>query len=105
MVFTVMAALAQMEIEIKRERTTDSVAKRRASGGDLGGRRQQFTDADIRYALHRTGPGRVGSGRVGRGGGRGGEIMRMSRATFYRRIAQLPEEARSPVDEHTPPDV
>src|SRR5699024_4269741 len=38
MVFTVMAALAQMELDIKRERITDSVAKRRAAGKDLGGR-------------------------------------------------------------------
>lgn len=45
MVFTVMAALAQMELEIKRERITDSVAKRRAAGKDLGGRRQTFTDS------------------------------------------------------------
>jgi DNA invertase Pin-like site-specific DNA recombinase len=37
MVFTVMAALAQMELEIKRERITDSVTKRRAAGKDLGG--------------------------------------------------------------------
>ncbi|GAA1751308.1 hypothetical protein GCM10009767_07880 [Kocuria aegyptia] len=37
MVFTVMAALAQMELEIKQERTTDSVAIRRAAGKDLGG--------------------------------------------------------------------
>lgn len=37
MVFTVMAALAQMELEIKRERITDSVTKRRTTGGDLGG--------------------------------------------------------------------
>src|SRR5699024_7092334 len=35
MVFTVMAALAQMELDIKRERITDSVAKRRAAGKDL----------------------------------------------------------------------
>ena len=37
MVFTVMAALAEMELEIKRERVTDSVAERRAAGMDLGG--------------------------------------------------------------------
>jgi DNA invertase Pin-like site-specific DNA recombinase len=37
MVFTVMAALAQMELEIKRERTTDSMAKRQAPVKDLGG--------------------------------------------------------------------
>src|SRR5690625_7486563 len=36
MVFTVMAALAQMELDIKRERITDSVVKRRAAGKDLG---------------------------------------------------------------------
>ena len=35
MVFTVMAALAQMELEIKRERITDSVAKIVASLGEL----------------------------------------------------------------------
>jgi DNA invertase Pin-like site-specific DNA recombinase len=45
MVFTVMAALAQMEREIKRERATVSVAKRRAVGRDLGRRRPTFTDS------------------------------------------------------------
>ena len=38
----------QMELEIKRERITDSVSKRRAAGKDLGGRRIQFTDSQIR---------------------------------------------------------
>lgn len=36
MLFTVMAALAQMEHEIKRERVTDSISKRRQAGLDLG---------------------------------------------------------------------
>ena len=40
MMFTVMVALAQMELDIKTERNRDSVAKRRANGGDLGGRRE-----------------------------------------------------------------
>jgi hypothetical protein len=44
MVFTVMAALAQMEFEIKRERITDTVSKRRAARKGLGGRRHAFTD-------------------------------------------------------------
>ena len=48
MVFTVMAALAQMELEIERERITDSVSKRRAAGRDLGGRRERFTDSQIK---------------------------------------------------------
>lgn len=47
MVFTVMAALAQMELEIKRERINDSVSKRRAAGRDPAGRRQQFTESQI----------------------------------------------------------
>ncbi len=50
MVFTVMAALAQMELEIKRERINNSVTKRWAAGKDLGGRRPQFTDSQIRNA-------------------------------------------------------
>ena len=47
MVFTVMAALGQMELEIKRERISDSVSKRRAAGKDLGGRKAQLTDGQI----------------------------------------------------------
>lgn len=38
MLLTIMAALKQMEHEIKRERVTDSIAKRRAAGLDLGPR-------------------------------------------------------------------
>lgn len=41
MVFTVMAALGQMELEIKREHIRDSASKRRASGQDLDGRKLQ----------------------------------------------------------------
>ncbi|MFR0637246.1 hypothetical protein RF641_04640 [Arthrobacter sp. LS16] len=47
MVFTVMAALAQMEVEIKPESNSDSVIKRRTTGGDLGGRHRTFTDFQI----------------------------------------------------------
>src|SRR6478752_2841896 len=36
MFFTIMAALAQMEYEIKRERVTDSIEKRREAGLGLG---------------------------------------------------------------------
>ena len=36
MLFTIMAALAQMEHEIKRERVSDSISKRREAGKDLG---------------------------------------------------------------------
>ena len=82
MVFTVMAALAQMELEIKRERITDSVAKRRAAGKDLGGRRPTFTDSQIRNALRLIDSGEPAT-QVARDLG-------MSRATLYRRIRELP---------------
>jgi DNA invertase Pin-like site-specific DNA recombinase len=81
MVFTVMAALAQMELEIKRERISDSVAKRRAAGKDLGGRRQTFTDSQIRNALRLIEDGEPAS-QVARDLG-------MSRATLYRRMREL----------------
>lgn len=81
MLFTVMAALAQMELEIKRERITDSVSKRRAAGKDLGGRREHFTESQINNAR-----------RLIDGGEPATHVARdlgMSRATLYRRIAEL----------------
>lgn len=81
MIFTVMAALAQMELEIKRERVSDSVAKRRAAGGYLGGRWPQYTESQIRNAHRLVTTGEPAS-QVARDLG-------MSRATLYRRIAAL----------------
>ena len=81
MVFTVMAALARMELDIKRERITDSVSKRRASGRDLGGRRERFTDSQIENARRLIDAGQPAT-QVARDLG-------MSRATLYRRIAGI----------------
>jgi len=81
MLFTIMAALGQMELEIKRERITDSVAKRRAAGMDLGGRRQTITDSQIRSAIRLVDAG-APAAQVARDLG-------MSRATFYRRSRNL----------------
>ncbi|MET3165533.1 UNVERIFIED_ORG: DNA invertase Pin-like site-specific DNA recombinase [Arthrobacter sp. UYEF10] len=81
MVFTVMAALAQMELEIKRERITDSVSKRRAAGRDLGGRRERFTDSQINNARRLIEAGQPAT-QVSRDLG-------MSRATLYRRMGKL----------------
>ncbi|MET3721315.1 recombinase family protein [Arthrobacter sp. UYEF21] len=81
MVFTVMAALAQMELEIKRERITDSVSKRRAAGRDLGGRRERFTDSQIQNARRLIDAGQPAT-QVARDLG-------MSRATLYRRMSEL----------------
>ena len=81
MVFTVMAALAEMELQIKRERITDSVSKRRAAGRNLGGRRQAFTTSQIANAARLIDAGEPAT-QVARDLG-------MSRATLYRRLRQL----------------
>lgn len=81
MLFTIMAALAQMEHEIKRERVIDSVSKRREAGKDLGGRPRRITDSQIRNAI-----------RLVEGGEPAAQVARdlgMSRATFYRRSQAL----------------
>lgn len=81
MLFTIMAALAQMEHDIKRERVTDSISKRREAGKDLGGRPRRVTDSQIRSAV-----------RLVEGGDPAAQVARdlgMSRATFYRRSRAL----------------
>jgi DNA invertase Pin-like site-specific DNA recombinase len=81
MVFTVMAALAEMELAIKRERIVDSVNKRRAAGKDLGGRRPRFTESQILNARRLINAGESAT-QVARD-------LSMSRATLYRRISEL----------------
>ena len=76
-----LTALAQMELEIKRERITDSVSKRRAAGKDLGGRRQAFTDSQVKNAARLIDAGES-SAQVARD-------MGMSRATLYRRLRAI----------------
>ncbi|WP_371870255.1 recombinase family protein [Kocuria dechangensis] len=74
MVFTVMEALARIELEIKRERITDSVTKRRAAGKDLCGHRPTFTDFQIRSAC--------GSSRAGEPAARSPGMWRWPRGTM-----------------------
>lgn len=81
MLFTIMAALAQMEHEIKSERVTDSISKRRAAGKNLGGRPVRVTDSQILTAIRLVGSGEPAA-QVARDLG-------MSRATFYRRSKKL----------------
>jgi DNA invertase Pin-like site-specific DNA recombinase len=79
--FTIMAAPAQMEYEIKRERVTDSIEKRREAGLGLGGRPRRVTDSQIRAAV-----------RLVQGGEPAAQVARdlgMSWATFYRRSRAL----------------
>lgn len=96
MLFTIMAALGQMEHEIKRERVVDSISKRRDAGRNLGGRPRKVTDSQIRNAR-----------RLVEGGEPAAQVARdlgMSRATFYRRARALdllpqPSEDKLPADD------
>lgn len=72
-----------MEHEIKRERVTDSIRKRRDAGLDLGGRPRRITDSQIRNAVRLVDSGEPAA-QVARDLG-------MSRATFYRRARSLIE--------------
>ncbi|NYF12991.1 hypothetical protein HDC34_001285 [Pseudoclavibacter sp. JAI123] len=47
MVFTVLAAVVQMEFEMKRERVLDSINRRRAAGSDLGGRQVKISESQL----------------------------------------------------------
>ncbi|TFD50330.1 recombinase family protein [Cryobacterium frigoriphilum] len=78
---TIMAALGQMEHEIKRERIVDSINKRREAGKDLGGRPRIITDSQVRNARRLIDGGETAT-TVARD-------LRMSRATFYRRTRAL----------------
>lgn len=84
MLFTIMAALAQMEHEIKSERITDSISKRRAAGKNLGGRPQQITDSQIRSALSLI--------EVNTPAAQAARDLGISRATFYRRSRALADK-------------
>lgn len=81
-----MSALAQMELDIKKERITDSVAKRRIAGGNLGGRPKTVSDRQIRNALRLIEEGEPTA-----------QVLRdlgLIRSTFYRR-AQEASRSRS----------
>ena len=81
MVFTVVAALAEMGLAIKRERITDSVTKRRTAGKNLGGRQQLFTPSQIQNAQRLIDAGESAT--------QVAKDLHMSRATLYRQISGL----------------
>lgn len=81
MMFTVMASLAEMEHSIKQERNRDRVAKARANGGDLGGRRQTISDDAIRGIAHDVAKGISAAKATAQRG--------ISRASYYRRANEL----------------
>lgn len=89
MLVTVMAALAQMEHGIKRERVTESISKRREAGKDLGGRPRRVTASQIRSTVRLVKGGEPAAQVCPRDTGMseqpsigGHENLRTSRATF-----------------------
>lgn len=97
MVFTIMAALAEMELEIKKERIRDSVAKRRAAGRDLGGRSEQYSDRMIRFV-------ELTSQSAGYTVARACKEIGISRATYYRRLAELQSAGAGAASSGAPKD-
>jgi DNA invertase Pin-like site-specific DNA recombinase len=91
MLFTITAALGQMEHKIKRERVVDSIAKRRDAGKNLGGRPRIITESQIRSALRLVEDGEPAA-HVARDLG-------TSRATLYRRARALEPLPRTSADE------
>jgi DNA invertase Pin-like site-specific DNA recombinase len=79
-VFTALAALAQMELAIKRDRINDSLRKQRAAGKDLGRRWQQFRHSQIQNARRQVDSGEQAT--------RVAKDLGMSCATVYRRIRE-----------------
>ena len=63
------------------EHITDSVSKRRAAGRDLGGYRAKFTDSQVRSARRLIDGGQTGT--------QVAKDLGMSRATLYRRMAEI----------------
>lgn len=87
MLFIIMATLAQIEDEIKSERVTDSINKRRVAVKDLGGRPRRITGSQIQNAIRLIASGES-KAQVAR-------ALRLSRATFYRRSQALIPQTRN----------
>jgi len=77
-----------MELEIKGERFNNSVNQRRAAAKDLGGRKAQFTDSQIKSAVRLVQSGEPAA-QVAR-------YLGMSRATLYRHVEGLSLSAKVP---------
>jgi len=52
LVIGLLTGLAEVERELIRERTQESIDHRRATGGDLGGRRKSYTPEQAEMAVH-----------------------------------------------------
>jgi len=58
LIIGLLTGLAEVERELIRERTRESIAHRKATGGDLGGRRRSYSDDQARLVLRLLDEGR-----------------------------------------------
>jgi DNA invertase Pin-like site-specific DNA recombinase len=80
LMFQVLGAVAQFERELAIERTRASVEHRRATGGDLGGRRRSYTDAQIQLGHRLRAEGQSVSQIAG--------VLGLSRGTTHRLLQE-----------------
>ena len=78
MIITIMAAVAELEKDLIRERTAAGLAAARAIGR-VGGRQEKFTDAQIASVMHMTNTAAAKS-------------LKMSKTQYIRRVLRLQEK-------------
>ncbi len=81
LMFQVLGAVAEFEREIGIQRSRDSVEHRRATGGDLGGRRRSYSEAQIQLGQRLRAEGRSITQIA--------EVMGLSRGTTHRLLKEL----------------
>lgn len=84
LIFIILAAVAEMERELIRERTKHALDYRRRHGGKIGGRPRSFTNAQVERARNLLASGELSSQEVARAVG-------MSKSTMYRLLAESTE--------------
>ena len=80
LMFQVLGAVAEFERGMAIERTRASVAHRRATGGDLGGRRRSYSDAQRQMGLRLRAEGQSISQIA--------EVLNLSRGTTHRLLKE-----------------
>jgi len=80
LLFSMLGAIAQFEREIGIQRSRDSVEHRRAVGGDLGGRRRSYSDAQIELGRRLRGEGQSVTQIA--------QVLNLSRGTTHRLLQE-----------------
>ncbi|WP_312794547.1 recombinase family protein [Kocuria sp.] len=84
LLFTIMSGLAEMEREVKAERSRASLEKRRAARKNLGGRPKTYTDGKLRMAR-----AALNDPQETRTAAEIAKDLGMSRSTMFRRLKDM----------------